>query len=321
MPLEKKQHPIVKHKLHHRNRHRERYNFKQLIESSPELAPFVILNKFNDESIDFSNPEAVLKLNKALLKHFYNIHEWNIPKGYLCPPIPGRADYIHHMADLLGGKNYGKIPTGPHIKCLDIGVGANCIYPIIGHKEYGWSFVGSDIDKLAIESAQNIISLNPDLADTIILKLQDNPKDFFYGVIMKENPIDLTVCNPPFHSTPEEAQSGTLRKLKNLSQQKVTEPVLNFGGQNKELCYEGGEKRFVGKMIRQSKKFAESVFWFSSLVSKQNNLKNIYEELKSVDAIEVKTIPLGQGNKTSRIVAWTFLDLKQQKNWKDTRWK
>ncbi|MEZ5083920.1 MAG: 23S rRNA (adenine(1618)-N(6))-methyltransferase RlmF [Bacteroidales bacterium] len=321
MHQKKKQHPIVKQKLHHRNKHRERYNFKQLIESCPELGSFVMLNKFNDESIDFSNPEAVLKLNKALLKHFYKIHEWNIPEGYLCPPIPGRADYIHYMADLLGGKNYGKIPTGPEIICLDIGVGANCIYPMIGHKEYGWSFIGSDIDKIAIDSARKTISLNPDLSDKIVLKLQENPKDFFYGVIRKENQIDLTVCNPPFHSTPEDAQSGTLRKLKNLSQQKVTEPVLNFGGQNKELCYEGGEKRFICKMIRQSKKFAESVFWFSSLVSKKNNLKNIYEELKSVDAFEVKTIQLGQGNKTSRIVAWTFLDLKQQKNWKDTRWK
>lgn len=318
---EKKQHPIVKHKLHHRNKHRQRYDFKPLIETCPELAPYVVLNKFNDESIDFSYPEAVLTLNKALLKHYYNIHEWDIPPGYLCPPIPGRADYIHHIADLLGGKNYGKIPNGPKIKCFDIGVGANCIYPIIGNKEYGWSFIGSDIDIVAIKSAHKIIESNPDLKGKVELKLQENPKDFFYGIIQKDDRIDLTVCNPPFHASLEEAQIATLRKLKNLNQKKITEPVLNFGGQSKEICYEGGEKRFVSKMIRQSKKFTESVFWFSSLISKQSNLKSVYEALKKEDVVEMRTIPMGQGNKTSRIVAWTFLDPTQQKTWKETRWK
>jgi len=35
---------------------------------------------------------------------------------------------------------------------------------------------------------------------------------------------------------------------------------------------------------------------------------------------EVKTIPMGQGNKTSRIVAWTFLSKEQQKEWRNKRW-
>jgi len=159
----KKEYPKEKSSLHPRNRHRERYDFKQLIESCPELAQFVKINIYNDESIDFSDPEAVKMLNKALLKRYYEIDNWNIPQNYLCPPIPGRADYIHHIADLLCSNNYGKIPTGEKIKCLDIGVGANCVYPIIGNKEYGWSFIGSDIDPVAIGSATKIIELNPSL--------------------------------------------------------------------------------------------------------------------------------------------------------------
>ena len=137
-------------------------------------------------------------LNKALLKHYYDIGKWNIPDNYLCPPIPGRADYIHHIADLLGSKNNNKIPTGNKIICLDIGVGANCVYPII--------------------------ELNPVLKGEIKLKLQQNPKDIFYGVI------------------------------------------------------------------------------------------------KKAEAVEVETIPMGQGNKKSRIIAWTFLTRGQQKIWMDTRW-
>ncbi|MBC7494605.1 MAG: RlmF-related methyltransferase, partial [Flavobacterium sp.] len=125
----KKEHPKEKTRLHVRNKHRERYNLKALIESVPELAQYVSLNIYNDESIDFFNPEAVKALNKALLKHHYQIDHWNIPPNYLCPPIPGRADYIHYIADLLCGSNYGKIPKGNLVTCLDIGVGANCVYP------------------------------------------------------------------------------------------------------------------------------------------------------------------------------------------------
>ncbi|HQW01464.1 MAG TPA: RlmF-related methyltransferase, partial [Saprospiraceae bacterium] len=40
----KKEHPKEKSRLHPRNRHRERYDFKQLIAVCPELAPYVTLN-------------------------------------------------------------------------------------------------------------------------------------------------------------------------------------------------------------------------------------------------------------------------------------
>jgi len=311
----KKDHPKEKTELHPRNRHRERYDFKQLIESCPELASFVTLNSYNDESIDFFDPKAVKMLNKALLKHYYGIACWDIPENYLCPPIPGRADYIHHIADVLGSSNKGKIPAGSQIKCLDIGVGANCIYPIIGNKEYGWSFIGSEIDTVAIESAKRIIEENPLLKGKIEIRLQRNPRDIFNGIIQKDEFFDLTICNPPFHASLAEAQSGTLRKLTNLSHKKITKPILNFGGQNSELWCEGGEERFVKEMIFQSKQFSVSCLWFSTLLSKTSSLKGVEEALKRVEAVEVKVIPMGQGNKKSRIVVWTFLAGEQQKKW------
>ena len=200
MIQKRKEHPKEKARLHPRNKHRERYDFKQLVESCPELAQFVKMNIYNDESVDFADPEAVLMLNKALLKHFYNIDFWDIPRNYLCPPIPGRADYLHHIADVLGSKNFGKIPMGESIKCLDIGVGANCVYPLIGNSAYGWSFVGSDIDTFSLESAQKIVDSNPGLEGKIELRFQKNPGDVFFGVIQKDEQFDLSICNPPFHS-------------------------------------------------------------------------------------------------------------------------
>jgi 23S rRNA (adenine1618-N6)-methyltransferase len=311
----KKEHPKEKDKLHPRNKHRERYDFKQLISSCSDLKPFVALNKYGDESIDFFNSQSVKALNKALLIHFYGIQYWDIPDGYLCPPIPGRADYIHHIADVLGKLNGGKIPEGPTMKVLDIGVGANCIYPIIGTKEYGWSFVGSEIDSIAADSANSIINKNEGLSGVIDIRLQKNTKEIFNGIITANEHFDLTLCNPPFHASLAEAKSGTLRKLKNLKQKKVSTPVLNFGGQTTELWCDGGESQFVSNMIQESEKFTHQCLWFSTLISKESNLKHVYFELRKVKATEVKTIEMGQGNKISRIVAWTFLTKQEQKDW------
>ncbi len=291
----------VKSKLHKRNKHRERYNFPKLIEAAPDLKPFVIVNDYKDQSINFFDPEAVKMLNKALLKLHYNIDYWEIPDNYLCPPIPGRADYLHYVADLLE-----KVEKNGAVKCLDIGVGANCIYPLLGAQEYGWSFVGSDIDETAIEYANNNVNNNPSLKDKIEIRHQKNRLLFFNGIVKREEQFDVTICNPPFHTTADAAQKANLRKLKNLKNNRVTKSVKNFGGQHNELWYEGGEKNFATKLIRESVAFKHNCKWFTTLISKKINLGKIYKELEIANAKTVETIPMGTGNKISRIVAWTW---------------
>ena len=318
---EKKEHPTTKFQMHPNNKHRERYDFPLLISSLPELAEYVTTNIYGDESIDFFNPAAVTCLNNALLKHYYDITEWSIPEGYLCPPIPGRADYIHHVAELLGTSFKGTIPKGNHVRCLDIGVGANCVYPIVGVKEYGWSFVGSDIDPISISSAKHIVESNAVLKDNVTLRLQNHSEDIFFGVIAEREKFDLTICNPPFHVSAEAAAEGTIRKLSNLKNEKITKVDLNFGGQKNELWCEGGELNFVRNMIRESKKFATSCLWFSTLVSKQANLEKFYAQLELLAPFDIRTIPMGQGNKSSRLIAWTFLSKEAQAKWRNERWK
>jgi len=309
-----------KTRLHTRNKNRERYDLEALIKVSPELSKHVRPNKYGNDSVDFSKPVAVRLLNKALLNHYYGIKHWEFPDENLCPPIPGRADYLHYMADLLSENNYGNIPTGGKITCLDIGLGASCIYPIIGVTEYDWNFIGADIDPKSIESAKKIVAANPSLQNKVDCKLQENKKDFFYGVIGKDDKIDLSICNPPFHSSLEDAQKGTRRKVKNLSGERMKNPTLNFAGINNELIYEGGEHTFIHDMLKESKKFAKNCFWFSTLVSKQSNLKGIYASLNKLEVNQIKTIPMGTGNKSSRIVAWTFLSKSEQKEWREARW-
>ena len=286
--------------LHPRNKHRNPYNFEQLSVLHPQLEAFVKPNKYGNQSINFFDPDAVKHLNISLLKYFYKIDFWNFPDGYLCPPIPGRVDYIHYLADLLE-ENL----NNSNIRCLDIGTGASCIYPLLGVKEYGWNFVATDIDPKALSSAQIIINKNA-LQNKIELRLQKNQKNIFNGIIKANEHYDFAMCNPPFHASQAEASSANKRKVSNLTKSKNQKYALNFGGKNNELWCEGGELGFIQQMILESLSYQKSVHWFSTLVSKEKNLAKIYMQLKKIGAKEIKTIPMGQGNKKSRIVAWSF---------------
>ncbi|RWY52498.1 23S rRNA (adenine(1618)-N(6))-methyltransferase RlmF [Mucilaginibacter gilvus] len=321
MPSAEKQKPAEKESLHPRNLHRAGYDFDKLIKASPTLRPFVKLNQYEIESIDFADAEAVKELNRALLKFFYGINYWDIPAGYLCPPIPGRADYIHYIADLLAEGNSGAIPTGKSIKVLDVGVGANCVYPLIGNSVYGWQFTGTDTDAEAIRWANKIASASPELNNAIKIRPQSNKANIFKGAITQGEIFDITICNPPFHASLKDAQAGTLKKLQNLNNGKPQQPQLNFGGKNTELWYPGGEVAFIRNMVDQSALFADKVMWFSTLVSKKDTLASVYRALSKVKAVEVKTINMAQGQKVSRIVAWTFLSEAAQRTWRNTYWK
>ncbi len=293
-----------KSRLHKRSKHRERYNLEALTTVCPELKPFVQPNKYGEDSIDFAKPEAVKLLNKALLLHHYKLEYWDIPEGYLCPPVPGRADYIHHVADILADANKEKDMTGAKIKCLDIGVGANCIYPIIGHAEYGWSFVGADIDEVAIENCNKIITSNSSLKENVSVRQQENRRNIFKGIIQEDDYFDMVVCNPPFHASLEDVQAANLRKQSNLRGEKVKTVSMNFAGHENELWCDGGEVKFISTMIRESKAFAKQVNWFSTLVSKTSHVNRIYGMLREAKVKKAVLKDMGTGNKVSRVIAW-----------------
>lgn len=288
-----------KGELHPNNPHRGRYNIDLLAEQTADLKKFIKKNPKGEKTIDFSNNEAVVLLNKALLKTYYNINYWEVPKGFLCPPIPGRADYIHYIAQLLNPSD--------NVRVLDIGTGANCIYPLLGSQSYAWDFVGSDIDFVSIENALKIIKANKNLKGNIELRLQKNKNNIFRGIIKKEDKFNLTMCNPPFHSSLEEALKANQRKVKNLSKaNKSIKKGLNFGGQKAELWCPGGEREFLKKMAKESVSFASQVKWFTTLISNKDNIKIIQELLKSFGVSEIKILEMSQGQKISRILAWTF---------------
>ncbi|MCC4800290.1 23S rRNA (adenine(1618)-N(6))-methyltransferase [Enterovibrio norvegicus] len=330
--------PQQKKGLHPRNPHRARYDFPVLMKSTPALVPFVKKNPFGDLSVDFSNPDAVKTLNKALLHHFYHVEFWDIPKGYLCPPIPGRADYLHYLADLLADTADGEIPQGKKVKGLDIGMGANCVYPMVGHRVYGWQFVGADIDPVSVKSATLLVDANVSLKGGIQCRLQKDADNIFTGMINADERFDFTMCNPPFHASMEDATKGSERKVRNLAANakkkgsekfkvqpfekkagntphQKTKPELNFGGQNAELWCPGGEAAFIKRMIEQSATFKTQCLWFTTMVSKKENLPAINQALKAVKAKDIRTIEMAQGQKITRVVAWTFLNKEARDEW------
>lgn len=289
--------------MHPRNRHNSRYDFAALKSHVPALAGFITLSPRGEETIDFANPLAVKTLNQALLAQFYGVKRWDIPDGFLCPPVPGRADYIHHLADLLAESNQGDVPADATV--LDIGVGANCIYPLIGQHEYGWRFTGSEVSEEALKSANAIIEANK-LQARIRLRRQKIPGAIFAGIIHKNEQYDATLCNPPFHDSASAALETNQRKRRNLGLE--NKPDLNFGGQSDELWCEGGEVAFISRMIEESKDFARQVKWFTSLVSRGDNLPALYRALEQAGAVKVVKKEMSQGQKQSRFIAWSFMD-------------
>jgi 23S rRNA (adenine1618-N6)-methyltransferase len=295
---------MTKHALlHPRNRHQGRYNLAALSADYPPLHAHLVLSPAGEQTINFSNPTAVQALNAALLKRYYQINYWQLPPGYLCPPIPGRADYIHYAADLLAGPD--NVPEGKQISLLDIGCGANLIYPIVANRSYNWHCVGSDIDAVALKAAQLIIDSNPKLKGQVSLRRQVNDKKILQGIIQAGDQFALTVCNPPFYGSAAEAAAANQRKRTNL---KLADSPLqrNFAGQQHELWCPGGELAFIGQMIDESSDFASQVGWFTSLVSQQRHLKTLHAKARQVGATEIKQITMQQGQKSSHLLAWRF---------------
>ena len=286
----------TKKNFHPNNIHNNGYNFKELLKSNPALKAFVFENQYGNVTVDFSDPKAVKEINRSLLMAYYKVKLWEFPDSNLCPPIPGRVDYIHHLNDLL--KESG---ISENISVLDIGTGATCIYPLLGNAVYGWNFVGVDIDLDSLDAAQDIIDDN-ELDPQILLRQQFDEQHILTDVIEKEDAFTIAMCNPPFYKSAAEAQGANRRKTRNLG----TNAVRNFAGNNNELWYVGGEKAFLHNYLYQSSLYKEQCIWFTSLVSKKENIESLEKSAKKLGVAVFKVIPMQQGNKVTRILAWRY---------------
>ncbi|HMO03970.1 MAG TPA: 23S rRNA (adenine(1618)-N(6))-methyltransferase RlmF [Kiritimatiellia bacterium] len=288
------------HPGHHpRNLHRDGYDYTVLTARCPELAARVVEHVRGGPTIDFTDPESVRALNRALLLTGYGLDDWSLPPGALCPPVPGRADLIHHLADLLG-------PDAREAALLDIGTGASVIYPAIGAAAYGWRFVGTECDPAAAAWAGDLVARNPVLAGRVEIRRQPDPLQVFAGVTRPGERFAASLCNPPFFASEEEADAATRRKLRALGVSDAGPPARHFGGSAHELWCAGGEDGFLGRMIDESAARPRLCRWFTTLVSSDGRLPALRRRLVAAGAAEVRVIGWALGVKPTRLLAWTF---------------
>lgn len=294
--------------MHKNSLHIKKYDFDVLTKNHEALKSYVFVNDYQTQTIDFSNPDAVKALNTALLFTHYNVKFWEFPDENLCPPIPSRADYMHHLSDLL---RRSQLETD--IKILDVGVGASCIYPLLGNAIYNWSFVGTDIDEKSLQIAQKIIDEN-NLGNAIELRHQKDYQHILKGILKSSDKFIASVCNPPFYKSQADALEATKTKLKGLGKGN-DKLVRNFSGTPKELCYAGGEKAFLHNYLYESSQYKQQCYWYTSLVSNVSHVRSMEASLKKLGATEFQVLDMIQGNKVSRVVAWSFLTKAEQNDW------
>jgi 23S rRNA (adenine1618-N6)-methyltransferase len=347
--------PIPKHRTHTRNEFQGSYDMENLCKAYEPLLEFIVENPYSTttkQTIQFDNPHAVRALNAALLATDYQITSWqqHLPMYCLTPPVPGRADYIHHVADILGESKASAdadadadsspvFPTGPLVRGLDIGTGASLIYPLIGTSTYGWSFVATDVSTESLQAAAQIAKANS-LDEVIDIRQQKKRTRILAGILEPKEKIDFIMCNPPFYESREAFEQESERKVRNLAVAKSKRGVTtttsaspensttnttttgssnNFGGTASELWYPGGELAFISTMIDESRQIPKQCLWFSSLVSRRDHVPRLQAMLQkakgAVVVRDTRVVTMGQGRKSSAILFWSFYNREEQKNW------
>lgn len=280
--------------LHPKNPYTTDYDFDELVKHNETLGKYIVRNKHGIKTIKFGDQRAVKALNKALLKSRYDVH-WDIPKGYVCPSIPGRLNYLLHVADLLPKKD---------IKMLDVGTGANLIYPILGTCHFSWQCTATELHPDSISHAQQTIAHNPAL-ETVDLRVQKDKECILDHIIQPDDKFDVLVCNPPFYKNAEDAQKKNERKVRNLQSKQKTK--LNFAGRSSELWTEGGESQFITQLAEESVQFRDQVGLFTALISRMDSIEGITDMIGSIPRTEVEVVDMGLGNKKSRFITWKFI--------------
>ena len=290
--------------MHKQNPYNSRYDLKRLTKHYHALEKFIVLNPNKEETINFSVSEAVFALNKAMLLADFNLGDYDLPSGYLIPPVPGRLDYLLHIRDFLTEKF--NISENSQLNGLDIGSGANGIYCILGAQYFNWKMVGSETDAKAVDIANANIKKTKGLNNKIEIRHQQDKGSLFKNTIQSKEKFDFVVCNPPFHNSKEETLKGSLRKVINLGGFAAKEKfLLNFEGQANELWCNGGEVLFVKRLIKESVGFKNQVKLFSTLVAKSESVAAIKKQLNKAKA-NFEVIPMALGNKKGRYVLWWF---------------
>lgn len=299
-------------------------DFAALAIKHPSLTPYLVHDPRgkNRATVDFKDANGSRELTRVLLKEYFGVN-WSLPPGQLVPPVPNRTNYIRWIAQLLRLAR----PPGDVVRGLDLGCGANLIYPLLGAAMFGWAFVAADATPIALESARRNVENNPHLAGLIEVRevrpppgvsggtLEGGSERSAAGMETKDgaapdstaphnqggvlrpalrdsDPVfAFTMCNPPFFSTLDKAGLN---------------PNTDHEGTAEEMVCPGGEEAFVRRMIYDSAALKDRVYWFSTMCGKKSTLKAARYQLQQCGAEVIRTTELMQGKTSRWCIAWSF---------------
>ena len=275
-------------------------DFLTLIKEFPELKKYILKQNEDNEAefqFDWSNNELSLLMDKSILNYYFNIKYYDIPKGFLIPPIPSRINYINLINSIIT-KLINDIDI-KNIIGIDIGTGANIIYPILGYSIYKWKFICTEINKEAYNNAKLILQKN-NLENNINIIKQNNKDNIFISILNRENKYLFSMCNPPYYNYENEI------KLED----KKRDNEYNFD----EIYYKNGEYGFFQRYFEESICYKNNVFLYTILIGKKINAENIYDKLSSYnDIIKIYNMQkILTGNNVRYIIYWSFFN-----NYKD----
>jgi len=290
--------------------------FAHLAAASPAHADLAAALAAGGGRLDFSDPAAVAALSRALLMRRFRLDGWTCPVGALVPPIAARAAYLRRMGLIVGGGS----PPPRSLAVLDVGCGANLIFPLLAASPvFGWSATGLDVTPAALAGAAANLALNSSLAGRVRLVAGDPAGRppilepvFGAGASWAAAaaaagdarfPFDFSVCNPPFFESAA-ARAATAK-----------DPGAPRGGGHAgsaaETVWEGGgEAGFVCALAAESAGHAHRVTWWSSMLGRKASLTAVRGVLKGLSpAPEVRTFTLAEGGgRTTRwVVAWSWV--------------
>ncbi|EGX46518.1 hypothetical protein AOL_s00109g90 [Orbilia oligospora ATCC 24927] len=285
--------------MHPKNVYKNGVSFAQLAKESPGLAKCLK----GSTSINFHDPESIRQLAKALLKKEFNL-EVDLPEDRLCPGVPNRLNYILWLNDLILDTHEERSSPGPpKVTGIDIGTGASAIYPLLGCAQFPtWRFFATEIDSKSLSSAANNISQNT-LEDRItLLDVSSSSTILPEGeIISYSQPIDFTMCNPPFYTS--------INDMLSSAKTKAVPPLSACTGSTTEMVTDGGEVAFVNRMVEESLKLKEKVRWYTSMLGKRSSVEKVVEKLKESGVANYVVGEFVQGAKTKRwAVGWSFGD-------------
>ena len=274
-------------------------DFFVLGKRQPCFRPFVEQSSVSRWHVNFKSWEVTRALNRALLIDGYGLVSWDIPKGHLCPPVANRANYIHWLEDLL---QLSRPSGGPNIEYegvrgIDIGIGSNCVFPLLGAATNRWSFVGIDVTDVALKWADKNRLDNPILATQIQVRdarnsasIRDQNTSTLFCTHAREQ-FTFCMCNPPFFET-----------MKHTKQN----PGTNFGGTHTEMCCSGGEEAFTRRIYDDSLMSRDRVYWYTTMCGKKETMRKLRRLLDMAKVPAIRTAQFLQGKTVRWGVAWSF---------------